>query len=219
MQGAEKSITLKETWWVQPEGMRVDVTGLDKELKDLYLRFIYQNDKKIFKSENGKIENQPISYRHLERPFHLRSAKKLRKLFALWGVAPFKVSEREKGQGADSFSRLSRKGGVVQYEFSQGKATLWIEQDEFVIRGWQWKGGESLMAWDYQSYPQLMFLPSKRLFIYNSNRSWIQVTKVESLKANARWFRKTMLTKKNHISQNLSSADQERVREFYKHFR
>ena len=218
-QGAEP-ISLKEIWWIQKSGqMRLDVRAKKKELSDMYLRFLYSGNKKMFKDESNQIQSRSVSYYHLDRPFHLRSARKLRKLFSLWQVAPFKLSERKEGQGSDSFVRLSRKGGMVQYQISEGKSRLWLEQDEFVIRFWKWKSGESLTAWDYQLYPGHLFFPSRRRFRQNALEVLIQVQKVQSLKTDKKWFQKNKLSKKNKLPQNLSSADQDRIREFYEKFR
>ena len=213
-------LSLKEIWWIKnSDQMRLDVRANKKELGSLYLRFIYQKNRKIFKDGNNQIQNRAVAYYHMERPFHLRSRQKLRKLFSLWKVAPFQVPEREEGQGSDSFVRLSRKGGVVQYQIGEGNSRLWMEQDEFVIRSWRWGSGESLTAWSYKLYPGHLFFPSKRLFRHNSSEVFIQVQKVQSLKVDKKWIHRSKLSKKNTLPQNLSSADQDRIREFYEKFR
>ena len=217
---AVEPLYLKETWWILGAGqMRLDVKAKKTEFKDFYLRFIYQKNKKIFKDENNQIQNQPLSYYHLEKPFHLRSAQKLKRLFSFWKVAPFQIPERKEGQGSDSFVRLSRKGGSLQYQIGEGKARVWLEQDEFVIRSWKWLSGESLIAWDYKLYPRYLFFPSQRLFRYHSGEVLIQVQKVQSLQIGKNWINSSKLSKRNTLPQSLSSADQDRVREFYEKFR
>ena len=216
---AIEPLSLKETWWVLGSGqMRLDVRAKQKEFKDLYLRFIYRKNKKIFKDENNQVQTRTLSHYHLERPFHLRKAKELKRLFSFWKVAPFQIPEREEGQGSDSFVRLSRKGGSVQYQIGEGKARVWLEQDEFVIRFWKWLSGESLTAWGYKLYPGHLFFPSQRLFRYHSGEVLIQVQKVQALKIDKKWFHKGKLSKKNTL-QSLSSAHQDRIREFYEKFR
>lgn len=211
---------LKETWWVQGSGqMRLDVRAKKKELNNLYLRFIYQKSRKIFKDENNQVQSRPVSYYHLEQPFHLRNSQRLRKLFSFWEVAPFQLPERQEGQGSDSFIRLSRRGGVVQYQIGEGKSRLWLEQDAFVIRSWKWKSGETLNAWEYKLYPRHLFFPSRRLFRHGSSEVLIQVQKVQNLKMGKKWIHRSKLSKKNTLPQNLSSADQERIRGFYEKFR
>ena len=217
---AVEPLHLKETWWVSGPGqMRLDVKAKKKEFKDLYLRFIYQGNKKIFKDENNQIQRRSLSHYHLEKPFHLRSAQRLKRLFSFWKVASFQVPEREEGQGSDSFVRLSRKGGSVQYQIGEGKARVWLEQDEFVIRSWKWLSGESLLAWGYKLYPRHLFFPSQRLFRYHSEEVLIQVRKVQSLRIGKKWIHRSKLSGKNTLPQNLSSADRDRVREFYEKFR
>ena len=212
--------SLKEIWWIKSSGeMRVDVSSDKKELKDMYLRFIYNTNKKIFKDENGKIHKERISYYHLERPFHLRSVHRLQKLFSIWKVAPFQVPERGKNQGSDSFVRLSRKGGKIQYHIGQETPGVWIQQDEFIIHSWKWLSGESLIAWDYQLYPKHLFFPSKRLFRQTTMEVLIRLKKVRSLKLSKKQLSLSQLSKKNTLSKNLSSVNRDRVREFYAKFR
>ncbi len=212
-----RPFSLKEIWWIKdPNYIRLDVKSAQKE--KLYFRFIYEKNKKWFKDEKGRLKNQLISYYHLERPFHLRSARELGKLFSFWKVAPFPPAERKPGVGFEPFLRLSRKGGVIQYETGLGKARVWVEQDEFVIRSWKWSTGETLMAWNYRLYPGHFFFPSKRLFTQNATETEIQVKKVQSLKLTKKTFRKTQLLP-NVLDPELTSIVQERMREFYGKFR
>ncbi len=218
-QGVEP-IILTETWWIlNSQEMRLDVSANKKELKDLHLRFLYKRNKKIFRDENNKIQKHSISYYHLDRPFHLRNADRLKKLFSLWKVAPFNPPERKEGQGSDSFVRLRRNGGKVQYQISMKKAQLWLEQDEFVIRSWKWVSGELLLAWDYKLYPGHFFFPSQRLFRQNSTEVKIQLNAVQSVKPNKKWTKRSMLSGKNKISKNFSPIEQERIRDFYEKYR
>ena len=219
-QGAEP-LALKETWWVEGANrMRVDVRAHKKELKDLYLRFIYTRTKKIFRDETGKLQKKKLPYRHLDRPFHLRSSKELKKLFSLWKIASFQVPKRKERASSDSFIKLSRKGGVVQYQIGKNQAKVWIEQDEFVIRSWEWKDGRGqLQAWDYKLYPNSLFFPQQRILRLDSGETLIQVQKIQSLKLRKKFFQISQLSKKNKLPAYLSSSDQDRIREFYENFR
>ena len=218
-QGLEP-FSLKETWWIKSSGeMRVDVSSEKKELKGLYLRFIYSGKTKRFRDENNKIQKRTISPYHLEQPFHLRSERKLQKLFSVWKVAPLRVSEREIDQGSDSFVRLSRKGGMVQYQIGSGVPGLWIQQDEFVIHSWKWLSGESLVAWDYQLYQGHLFFPTRRRFRQTTQEVGIQVKKVQNLKLGKKIFGISRLSKKNKLPDSLSSVNKESLREFYEKFR
>ncbi len=213
-----KSFSLKEIWWVKgPNFIRLHV--LSKETGKVYFRFIYGKNKLWFKDEKGRLRSKLLSHYHLERPFHLRSAKELKKLFSLWKVAPFTWEDRNK-QGSDPFVRLSRLGGETQYEigFKNKKARLYVKQDEFVIRAWKWETGEHLSAWDYKLYPRRFFFPSKRLFRENSKEVEIQVKGVKSLPLTKKWFHKSVL-KPNSLDQNLPTMVQKRINEFYRKFR
>ena len=214
------SFSLTETWWIKSSGeMRLDVSSRKKELKDLYLRFIYSRNMKRFRDENNKIQKRTLSPYHLERPFHLRSVSRLHGLFSLWKVAPLQIPEREPAQGSDYFVHLSRKGGMVQYQIGKGTPGLWIQQDEFVIHSWKWLSGESLVAWDYQLYPGHLFFPSQRKFHQATREVLIRVKKVQSLKVNKKLLRINQLSQKNKLPEKLSSGNRDRIREFYEKFR
>ena len=212
-------LVLTETWWVEPTGLRVDVQG-HKALKGLSLRFIYKGGKKIFKDENNQRQSQPLSRYHIEWPFHLRSADKLKKLFSLWQAGPFHIPKRDKNQGSDPFVTLVRKGGREQYKISHSKGQVWVEQDEFVIHGWQWPTGESLKASGFKLYPRNLFFPEKRFLRYAVTQSaHIQLKKIQSLKPNKNRLKLSWLKKSKHYPSTLSSADQDAIRAFYKKYR
>ena len=210
---------LTETWWVEPTGLRVEVQG-HKQFKGLYLRFIYKGNKKIFKDENNKRQTQTVSRYHIEWPFHFRNADKLKKLFALWQAGPFHIPKRKEGQGTDSFVTLVRKGGRGQYQIHKGKGQVWVEQDEFVIQGWQWPTGESLKASHFKLFPRNKLFPKKRLLTYDLTHSaHIKLKKVQSLKPNKNRLKLSWLKKSNHYPPELSPTDQDKIRRFYKKFR
>ncbi len=209
----DSPLTLTETWHVLSGGrLRLDLKFPQE--KDLYARFIYRRQKKIFRNEKGLIQNIPIPLYHLERPFHLRSAEKLKKLFSLWKLAPLFPPEREEGTGSDPFVRLSRKGGLLQYELGRGGARLWLEQDEFVISRFKWAGGE-LKAWDYKFYPGLMFFPGKRLFRVNQQEVLIKTLLLKKIKMSKKLLSRGALKRKNRFPADFPDW----IREFYKQFR
>ena len=213
-----KSNTVMETWWVEPEGLRLHVQTRKKDPESLYLRFLYKKRKKIFRGENNKIQSQSISPYHLEWPFHMRKASKLQKLFTLWQMAPSPLPEREPSSPSDSFIRLSRKGGTIQYKISQGKGQLWIEQDEFVIRGWKWPTGASLQAQNYQLYPGRLFFPETRILRHSATHSVrIKLKTIQKQKPNKQRLSQKWLKKRNHYPENL--PDQDIIRTFYEKFR
>ena len=213
-----KPVNLMETWWIHSPGeMRLDVSSADK--KDLHLRFLYKGDKKIFRDENNKIKKQPLSYYHLEKPFHLRKASRLKKLFSVWKVAPFFPPERKEGQSTDFFVRLTRRGGGIQYQIGRKEARVWMEQDEFVIRSWKWAGGEAFWAWDYKLYPGHLFFPSERLLRHHSKSVKIKLKNLQNVKPLKNRMKQSLLSKKNRISKNFSEKQQESIREFYEKYR
>ena len=210
---------LTEVWWVEPTGLRVDVQG-QGTFKKLYLRFIYKWQKKFFRDENKQRQSKQVSQYHIEWPFHLRDADKLKKLFALWQVGPATFPKRKENQGRDPFVTLSRRGGTAQYKISYKKGQLWVEQDEFVIHGWKWPTGESLKASGFKPFPQNMLFPEHRLLSYNVTQSaHITLKKIQSLKPNKNRLKLSWLKKSNHYPATLSPSDQDKIRTFYKKFR
>ena len=218
-------LSLKEIWWITDKQQRVDVSFLHPKQKseNLHLRFIYKHPYKIFNNELGKRQKHRISPYHIDRVFHLRHNKSLQRLFYLWKVAPYKISQKESSN--NNFIQLDRRHGVVQYTIAKDKtlARLWIEQDEFVIREWNWivardgMYGE-LTAWDYVLYPGRLFLPTKRKFKWkNASTVMIQVKKVQKITNNKKLFYFSTLRRKNHIPNSLVFANT--IRGFYQYFR
>ena len=197
-----KPFKLKETWWiVGSDQMRLRVSS--EEIKNLRLNFIYKRGKKIFRSEKNKIVTKPISRYHLERPFHLRDPQKIKKLFSLWRVAPFQVPERKEGSGSDSFVSLSRKGGEIHYQIGRKgkKSRVWLKQDEFIIRFWEWNPSERMIAYDYKLYLGGLFFPLHRVFHYEQGEVKIKVTKVQRKKLGKKEINLKLLSKKNQLSE------------------
>jgi len=213
-------ITLKETWWIKGSGkMRLDVRAKKKEWKELYLRFIYDGKKKVFRDTNNQIQKVVISPYHLDRPFHLRDKEKLQNLFSSWKVTPAYIPNRKEGDGSDPFIKLSRKGGVISYQIGLGKAKLWIEQDEFVMRTWKWANNNSLHAWDYKLYPGSLFFPSSRFFKQESTEIKITVRSVKKTKMDKSSLQISVLSKKNKLPDKMPTTYQDILRDFYKNFR
>ena len=195
-----KPFKLKETWWiVGSDQMRLSVSS--EQIKNLRLNFIYKRGKKIFRNEKNKIVTKPIPRYHLERPFHLRDAQKIKKLFSLWRVAPFQIPERKEGSGSDPFVSLSRKGGEIHYQIGRKgkKSRVWLKQDEFIIRFWEWNDMERLIAHDYKLYVGGLFFPLHRVFYYEQGEVQLKVKKVQRKNLSKKQINLKLLSKKNHL--------------------
>ncbi len=224
--------------------------------KKLYLRFIYNTRYKTFKNTKNRLVKKPISLYHIERPFHIRNPESLKKLFYLWHTIPLNptttttpptppasvLTESIKGVEPvilppvpPDFITLSKKQGVVMYRIvstatkkpSMATPTLWIEQDEFVLRAWEWKTPQNkitahMKTSGYKAYPGLFF-PTRRQFTWFTNNTRkeviITVTNVQKIKPHKKWFKKTKLHRANTIPSNLNKAHQDIIYEFYKQFR
>ena len=212
------TLTLKEKWWIRsPSEMRVDISS-DRS-PGLYMRFIYHRGKKIFKSAQNPARTQNIPLYHLENPFYLRDKEQLASLFEKWKVAPPLVEEKpdsKKKRDKNSFVRLVRKFGVVQYEMGRGLNRLWMEQDEFVIRGFQ-KDSLTVKAEGYSRRPGGLLFPSLRVVYLPGWQVQLFIKNLKSVKLSSRLFQKHQLKKSNHLPSDLPLRD--KVYEFYTRFR
>ena len=175
--------------------------------------------------KKDKDKKNRISIYHIDRPFHLRNANRLNDLFYLWNIAPQQTNQPDLPQ-TNNFIHLDRRQGVVQYHIAQSKkrAKLWLEQDEFIIREWQWiknktKLSGKLIAWDYVIYPGNLFFPTHRRFIWPGAKVQIKVKKVQKIADTKQIFHSRHLKHKNYIPTHISPSDQNNIREFYKQFR
>ncbi len=227
-QNSTNSLSLTEIWWIAGNNqLRLDVKPTSPNAKNLYLRFIYQNPYKIFNNEKGQRQKARISIYHIDKPFHLRSANRLKRLFHLWKLAPRQRQvDKQDSPPTNDFIRLDRRQGIVQYHIAQNKthAQLWLEQDEFIIREWEWiknrnKLSGKLIAWDYVRYPGNLFFPTHRRFIWPTTEIHIKVKKVQKIANRKKIFHLRHLRRKNHIPTHISPSDQNNIREFYKQFR
>lgn len=225
-QNSTHSLSLTEIWWIAGRNqLRLDVKSSAPNAKNLYLRFIYQGSYKIFNNERGQRQKNRISIYHIEKPFHLRSANRLNHLFYLWNIAPRQLDKLDSPL-TNNFIRLDRRQGIVQYYITQNKnrARLWLEQDEFIIREWQWIKNKSklsgkLIAWDYVIYPGNLFFPTHRRFTWPAAEVRIQVKKVQKIANTKKIFHFRHLKHKNYIPIHILPSDQNNIREFYKQFR
>ncbi len=209
-----KSLSLTEKWWFKPPGfLRLEVSF--KDFKDQHLYFIYREGKKIFKNEKARLKKQNIPVYHLERPFYLRDREKLAQLFYLWKIAPpYKEEEAVKTK---SLLRLVRFFGSVQYEVGKNDSLLWVEQDEFVLRGWKWANKSLfLKASSYKNHPRGFMFPSVRSINWGQVVIKITVKELKSLRLSQNVFHLSHL-KSNKWGDFIPLK--EKIQEFYHQFR
>ena len=117
-----------------------------------------------------------------------------------------------------SVLELGRALGVVNYVFKNKNKTVWVEQDEFVIRQIQITDSEKekfiLKAQNYQMFSRGFFFPRIREFISQDYKIRIEVEEVEPL---SKGVTKKLIENKWEFS-NLNQ-DMNLVRTFYQKYR
>ena len=178
------TLTFKEEWWRLSTRLFVNVTKNSKTV----FSFSYKNSTKSWRNAKNKRVSQRKNY--IENYFFLKPEP------------PSWISSIED-------IKLERALGVINYVFhlNDKSPTLWIEQDEFVLRKIKLKKNFWLMAEDYQMYPRQLLFPRKRTFLSPKMRVEIKVLGVR------------LLSSQENIPTRLKSAsfqeDNELVKQFY----
>ena len=218
-----QTFLMKEVWRTASGIMHMRAAS--PRVKKLHLSFLYKGSYKRFKSPSGRIQKRPLSWFHADRPFYLRSAQSLGRLFYQWKAAPF--FKEDDTAPAFGFIRLVRRQGVVQYHIAQNKTggAVWVEQDEFVIREWNIPAKKNfnmhLTAWDYELYPGGFWFPKHRRLKWKNLEVLFTVQKVKKQPLLAKSLKKHKLSKKNNIPSQLLHVhfDAGVLKEFYQTFR
>lgn len=229
-----ESLTVKETWSVASEtSMRVTLEGRGP-LKGLVSgTIIYDGGNKYFADSNaGTIKSQRQGDEWLEPLFHFRYNKYLRQRLVNLKVTPASAMNDRPALNADgdpgyqppSFIRLSRVGGGTAYAIGPNPAsgsgpTLWIEQDQFVVRKFRGSNQAVIKADDYFKADESFYYPRTRTYQMGSYTVTVLTSQVKSLgKLNAQdnRFRTASL---NPTKDALKLPDSDGLREFYLRFR
>ena len=186
--GLDETFRLKETWWKYPDRAYLQVTSTDDP--HLKLNFIYQNFHKTWisgKIKKSKKQNSIESYFFQEsmRPSWLNTVEQV---------------------------SLGRALGMVNYVFRQKEKSVWIEQDNFVLRKIVLRKGAVLTAQNYQRYTRGLMFPKKRK--YKSSEMEV-VMEVSSLSAFQQKWRHSLKANQWETSQ----GDIEMIKKFYQNIR
>lgn len=188
-----KSFQFDETLWKGPNSSFLEVQSLD--FPALKARFSYQKSSKKWRDEGTKQNFQTNLF--------------IESYFSSW--VPSWLS-------SVSSLDLGRALGVVNYVFKIKNKTVWIEQDEFVIRQIQIENSENekfvLKAQNYQMFSRGMFFPRIREFISEDYKVKFEITQIEPLSKRADKSLIENQWKLSNLNQNVDS-----VRNFYQKFR
>lgn len=229
-----ETYSIKETWLVQNENeMRVFLEGRGP-LKGLVAgSLIYKGGIKEFSEDGKRIHTQRLGEDWLEPLFHFRSSKYFRNRLVSLKVLPSEslhdrpplssTDDNPKYQ-APSFIRLSRTGGVVNWAIGVSPQvgngpTVWMEQDQFVLRKFKGPDDVVLTADDYAKYDNTFWFPRQRSYTFGPYNVQVQTLKVKALgraHPNDKRFQVNELKDTREI---LKLPEADGLREFYSRFR
>lgn len=230
--GAEVFI-VKETWQALGEGnQRVTLEGRGP-LKGLVGgTIVFENSAKFFAEPGQNVRSARLGEDWLEPLFHFRSSRWFRnRLVNLHVTSPESLKERpplnsegEPKYEAPGFIRLSRTGGSIAWAIgappSVGQApTIWIEQDQFVMRKYRGADQAVLKADDYAKYDDGLWYPRTRSYTFGAYTVTVQTLSVKSLgklpPSDIRFKSASIVPAKDA----LKLPDTDGLREFYQRFR
>lgn len=232
--GLPEPITLKETWTIENDRLLMVTVSTAKEATEkIQLQFLYKQNQKQFNLKNGK-ESRPFGTDFVEPLFHSRSLDTLAQWMVTQKFAPNSILQRkasprrveETAYVAESFVRLSRTGGVINYAFgvpseniSESTTGLWIEQDQFIIRKIKTHSGAEITADTYQAYGKAIEFAKDRTFRWDQ-----QSVQVKTLSIIPKKFSPTnTLSNLNPDMQNVigitNTESKKIIEEFYTRFR
>lgn len=229
-------LVVRETWVVTGESqMRVTLEGKGA-LKGLVQgTMIYEPDKKYFIDGNSqRLMSQRLGEDWLEPLFHFRSSKYLRNRLVHLKIAPPESLRDRPAMPSDSevkydppgFIRLSRVGGGISWAIGippstamPNPPTLWLEQDEFVVRKARTADQTLLRADDYAKFDEGLRFPRLRSYSNGKITVDIRTVSVKSLgkvKGDDARFKNSSL---NPARDAVKFPEADTLKEFYARYR
>jgi len=205
-------LILKEQWLVMDEShMKLTVTG-----PGLRWVYVYENGSR-YQQINGNKKAKPFSDQFVERYFHFRKPDHLQKTLAAAGVA------------IDPQPKLSRTGGVVALAIgsaadgaTEDRPTLFLEQDQFVLRKFRFASGAEIVAEKYTVYPRGLQYPKIRTVRWTQKMGSEKQEKVvglQTLHVQAKFEKKPQLNLESSQGGLPEGSMRSLVEEFYSRFR
>jgi len=226
-----EAFVVRETWIVNGENsMRVSLDGRGP-LKGLVSgSVIYEGNSKIF--FDGSLRSQKLTDEWMEPFFHFRNSKFFRTKLVNLKVAPQEsLKDRaplpSEGDPKDikyeapGFIRLSRTGGALAWAISMGPdaPTLWLEQDQFVLRKYKNQNQTVLRADEYAKHDEVFWYPRTRSYQFGGFTVQVQTVRVAPVtvksSSDPRFKGATLAANKDV----LKLPDVDGLRDFYQRFR
>jgi len=227
-----ESYTVKETWTVLNENnMRVSLEGRGL-LKGLVQgTIIYEGSQKSF-ADGSQIKNQRLGDDWLEPLFHFRSSKYLRSRLVNLKVTPAESLRDRSPLGTEtpvkyepiSFVRLSRTGGTVNWAIGISPAvgmgpTLWIEQDQFVVRKFRGPTQAVVRADQYVKHADSFWHPRNFTYTFGNYTVTVNTLSVKPLGRLTAADKRFQTASLAPARDALKLPDFDGLREFYSRFR
>jgi len=226
------AFSVHESWLVAGENeMRVTLEGRGPLKGLVHGTILFDGGKKYFVDPNGTLRSQRLGADWLEPLFHFRNSKFLRSRLVALKIAPPESlhdrapmpSDEDPKYTPPPFIRLNRVGGAIAWAIGAAPdpnehPTLWIEQDQFVIRKYRGADDSMLKADDYAKYGDLWF-PHRRIYDFEKSEVEIDTQMVRSLgrySARDTRFRTSSLSASRD---GLKLPDADVLHEFYLRFR
>lgn len=226
-----EAYTVKETWTVLGENnLRVTLEGKGALRGLVQGTILFEGSQKTF-TDGTSFKNQRLGDDWLEPLLHFRSGKYLRSRLVNLKVTPAEALRDRpplSSEGAPkyepvSFIRLSRTGGAVNYAIGISPSvgagpTLWIEQDNFVVRKFKGPTQSQLKADNYAKFEDGLWYPRTLTYTFGNFSVTTNVTSVKflgKLAPSDNRFKSASLT----AGSALKLPDVDGLREFYSRFR
>jgi hypothetical protein len=226
-----ESFSVRETWIVFGENsMLLKIEGKGP-LKGLVSgSVIYDGNSRIF--YDGSLRSQKLGDEWLEPFFHFRNSRFFRSKLVSLKVAPQDslrdraplASEGEIKYEPPNFIRLARAGGGISWAIGMNPVagespTMWLEQDQFVLRKYKSLNQSILRADDYAKYEGSFWYPRSRTYQFGGFTVTVQTVRVQTSGAKAgkdpRFKGATLAAEKDL----LKLPDVDGLRDFYQRFR
>ncbi len=231
-----EAFVVRETWIVNGENsMRLTIEGRGP-LKGLVSgTILFDGNGKTF-YDGTSVRSQKLGEEWLEPLFHFRNSRYFRSRLVNLKVAPQEslkdrsplpsdVEPKDLKYEPPSFIRLARVGGAVAWAIGLNPAgggespTLWLEQDQFVLRKYKSLNQVIMSAGDYNKYDETFFYPRSRTYQFSGFTVTIQTVKVQPATKpagkDARFQNATLAANK----ETLRLPDVDGLRDFFLRFR
>lgn len=227
-----ESFSVRETWIVTGENNMVVKLEGKGPLRGLVSgTVIYDGNSRVF--YDGSLRSQKLGDEWLEPFFHFRNSRFFRSKLVSLKVAPQdslkdrpslpSSPDAEIKYEPPNYIRLSRAGGGIMWAIGMNplsgeSPTLWLEQDQFVLRKFKNLNQTILRADDYAKYDETFWYPRTRTYQFGGFTVQVQTVRVQTSSKNTKdaVFKGATLVSQKDV---LKLPDVDGLRDFYQRFR